>query len=395
MATTKKLSMATAGAAFISLGRVSTTILLFMAPLASRSQAASFTATTGYGFNTNTDTASGLGASASSSFNAGNASASAYANSDIELGVFASSEGSGLVEPVVSNAGYSLNYSIVNNPNQISLPLTFNFVLTGNINASSQDVPYGTAGASFLYTIASSRPPSNPDGFTSGQVSLLSAGGQIFPSSNGFIGESSIRAVVTPELGLDIREAFGLEDEDLPRILEEFEPSFPLGSFEQAEFELRLSEKEANLLSLLTTFGSIPVRGTPIEIGFDSEFFFDTPIPVQAEVREGGFINTSLFASSSSSANASAVTDYSNSLSLESITVPADFDAVDISSLSVAFDSGLTIPVTREGVLGPEPIPGAEPQPVPEPSAMLGSLVASAFGAYSLLKRKLKKKFWQ
>lgn len=103
--------------------------------------------------------------------------------------------------------------------------------------------------------------------------------------------------------------------------------------------------------------------------------------------------------------DANATSDYSATLSLESITVPADFNAVDISGLSVVFDSGLTIPVTREGVLEPEPIPGTEPtpgiepiqkhapEPIPEPSSVLGTLIVSAFSAYSLLKRKLKKQY--
>ena len=91
--------------------------------------------------------------------------------------------------------------------------------------------------------------------------------------------------------------------------------------------------------------------------------------------------------------DANATSDYSATLSLESITVPADFNAVDISGLSVVFDSGLTIPVTREGVLEPEPIQKHAPEPIPEPSSVLGTLIVSAFSAYSLLKRKLKKQY--
>lgn len=132
-----------------------------------------------------------------------------------------------------------------------------------------------------------------------------------------------------------------------------------------------------------TASGFLP--GIPLGIntlGIDTTFNLNIPVLTQTETT--GFLTSSLVSSASStqSNGANATSDFSNGLSLTSITVPADFNSVNLDNLFVVFDSGRTIKVTSDGNGNTS---------VPEPSSTLGLLAAlSAFVTRSVLKRKEK-----
>ena len=79
-----------------------------------------------------------------------------------------------------------------------------------------------------------------------------------------------------------------------------------------------------------------------------------------------GSIGFSLSSSAVASGEGFADSDFADSVVLESISVPADFNQVDVSALRVVFDSGLTLGVTQAVV--------------PEPSSLTLAGVAGVLG---------------
>jgi hypothetical protein len=95
--------------------------------------------------------------------------------------------------------------------------------------------------------------------------------------------------------------------------------------------------------------GSNPYFGNVVEI--------HSTIQLADQVTTLGYFSVALssVASSSPIGSTFARSGFIDTAYLESITVPADFNTVDISGLSIVFDSGLTMPVTRAVAAVPEP----------------------------------------
>ncbi len=388
MLCTKELSMASIRTAFIAIGTVGTTIWLCAFSLASQSQAATFSALAnviGDGQEEERTTEADSLVSTSSAGFIGKAEARASAASDLSLTTFASSEKFGVSAIAQGVAFIVSNYTITGGPD-ISYPLSFNSKLTGSLKASTAPrTPPSIASALF----SSSTSVGEIDTFrvagltSQAGIPIINTSGTFSESDSR---ESGLRAEVTPTLSIGA-EILQLGDEDLQFLSDglglQLEREIPFRGFRE-----RVSVLEGLIESQLFNVG-LPTKGilpgVEAEIGFDADFIFDTSFsqPVLTDLRGGVFSHSLNSTASASVSDASATSDYSATLSLESITVPVDFDAVDISGLSVVFDTGLTIPVTREGVSVPEPIP--------EPSSVLGTLIVGAFGAYFLLKRKLQK----
>ncbi len=120
------------------------------------------------------------------------------------------------------------------------------------------------------------------------------------------------------------------------------------------------------------------------DIGFNTDFFFDSKVKLTREVQSNGLLVGALTTvASSSRLNASASSKFDATLKLTSITVPQTFNAIDINTLKVLFDSGSSFDVTREladgsfgGDNNSENSGGGNVEAVPEPASLMGILLA-------------------
>ena len=314
----------------------------------------------------NLDEDRGLNPFASASASGGGGSASSTAGANLSLSASASSASAGLTRIASAGAGFGFTYQILGNPDQVSIPISFNFGFDGSVSAQSTDTPGSAANAIVSYSLI--------DGDQQlGGSSLLSSGfGQPTAAfTTGGFGEGTFGARLTPEITL---EALNLKNEKLSEDeVERLELNLtvPIDSV-VAEVPLLAGA----IVNAIQTIG-IPGLNIPagrfgdadVNIGFDTEFFFDTQLSFSKTVESGGLILGTLGATASSSEiEASAEADFGSTLELESITVPQTFDLVDADGLQVLFESGFLMDVTREGgSLEPDPNPDPDPNPEPNP----------------------------
>jgi len=298
------------------------------------------------GLDTQTSTQPGGGAA--SSFSNG----SAFSGSNISLGVSASSTNFFLTVPNGGVASLSTVFSVQGNPSSVQLPLSFNFRLNGGLSGDTEPKNLGSVANAVYSSRVTATGFGIPGGTTSGSASLTCSAGGCLPLIGGDLGASTPRVRVTPVLKVE-QNVFELSEEDLGAL--------SIGATLETtldEYATNVSVLEGTILNQIGSIG-LPTRGilpgTDAEIGFNVDFGIDTHVNIPIHVTGGGLLNISIAAQASSSPlQASASADFASTFLLESITVPSDFRLVDINNLRVAFDSGLTVPVTSA-----VPLPGS------------------------------------
>jgi hypothetical protein len=336
-------------------------------------------------------TSSGINPSVQSFAQANNGEAFASATG-ISLKVKAESDGTGLSYPAVANAFFFNPYKLISNPNNIAVPLTFNFGLIGELNAYSTPGDLGSLGGSdFNYRVTIS---SDAISETKGSVQLQSQAGVPVFYRSGNLGNNKFGAIIKPALtiGLDSKKLSSQEIAALNISAQLLQiSSNDLGINPQNKLEERTSLLEGLIINALQLgIPSLVIPpGIKVKVGFDVTYAFDSDIQLTQTITNNGTLDVYLYGAASANLTASGSSNFSssfnnfgNALKLTSITVPQTFEDLDIENLQVAFDSGDIIQVTRNG--NPE-IPST---PVPEPSTYCGSGVALILGW--LIRRKYK-----
>lgn len=258
----------------------------------------------------------------------GGAAGLSTASTDINLGAVGVSAGQGLSYNAGGSAGYSWTYSVAGDPSNTPIPLTFNFSLSGILVAFSG--PDGTSSANVQFDVQTATQ------HVSAEAALTSHDGEESEITTGKFEDTgiSLHSPLDPQYTLKVFDApISIEDTSvgvhaLVATLTTGATSSP-GAFAESAYA---------------------ATGTP---GSDSFFTLDSfSGPGGSTVFPPGF---------------------SGNVILSSVTVPASFNAIDVSALSVHFDSGMSMPVTV-----------AAPNAVPEPSAGVlacaAALLLSVYG---------------
>lgn len=339
----------------------------------------------------NTQRATGLNPFAQSSASGGGGSASASSGSTLRLGASAESKNVGLSNPSQGSAGFGISYRLLGNSGNLSIPLTFNFSLDGSLNVETAPEAGSVAVASIRYSLID-------NSSSSGGSSILSSqrGIPLFSISNGNFGDSSrFGARVKPTISLaalNIRDV-ELTDSDIKDL--KLDKDIPL-DFLQQETSLIAGTIATAIQAIGIPRLNVPAGrfgSADFDLGFDTSFFFDSKIKLTREVQSNGLlVGTLTTGASSSQLNASANSKFDATLKLTSITVPQTFNAIDINTLKVLFDSGSSLDVTREfddGSLDGDNISeigednnsensgGGNIEAVPEPASLMGILLAT------------------
>ncbi len=372
-------------------------VLRFFAPFA-RADAATVVKSFSYInlFDSKSDAASGINPIASTSVQSSNASASGIVTAT-SLKMKAESQGAGLPITVSSFGKFENSYEIIGNGSNASIPLNFNFSLTGKINLSSEPPTkslFSLSGGHVSYHTWNYDFSQGNHYETTGGLDIQSQAGAIVRynewGSWATLGKSDGYAEVTPKVsvGADFQklgpEAVKALDDSIRKLT--FGPGnglldtlrIPQVEYSLDSFKRRVSIYEGTVINLAQNlFPSIGLPGgISLDFGYDVNFIFDSQLSLAQALSKNGQLDIFLFVEAYASPSASAVVDYGNTLKLTSITVPYDFDAIDIADLKVAFGSGDIIPVTREASAASVPTP-----------AMLPGLVA--LGINILRRRKL------
>ncbi len=310
----------------------------------------------------NPDSASGIAPSATSqadfkdSFGAiGTAFAKATGTT---LRATTTSEGVGFVNGSFASSGLRNSYTILGNPNNVGLPLTFNFDLTGKI---SQETPgFSAAISSFSYDITNYGDSVSQIG---GGVTLTTQAGAVVFFSENNVGVNPkdplgdrLRVTLTPTV------TFLSKNLDLKKFLPEElkQLGIPADILGISSKELVKAKEKGNAIEpfdyrkgyIAAALNKVPAfKGLPV--GLDIEYVFDSRISTTQTVTRGGELDAFLQAQADANRDgingrAKAETDFGNTLKLASITVPQDFNAVDVGGLKVSFDSGDIFSVTQE-----------------------------------------------
>ena len=294
------------------------------------------------------------------------------ANSKIQLGAYSTSSNIGLSNHATASGYFFSDFRVVNGPNSISNPLTFNFDVHGSLSARTtfNDI-YGVSIASMYFRVETSH------GHTGGAYHLLCEDGFLTPR---YIGQAltggvdlQMQAFLSAEPNLP--GEFALGNAGINAALDAVGYSgrrISLTSYNPNDVELFDSYALAiGAWAANQAFTFLPTGVAP-KVTFEATYTFDGGTSVTADVAKNDYLLVRLLTDSVASSDAEASALYENSLDISMITVPYDYP-YDISTMLVVFDSGITIPVTRAAV--------------PEPSSIL---FVGLFVAVVLLRRQQK-----
>jgi hypothetical protein len=342
----------------------------------------------------NSQTSEGINPIAISSASGGGGNAIASSGPEFVLRAQSESENSSFIAGASATAGFSSFYNLNGVPNDVLVPLTFNFDLQGSINLSvDQSFLASSAVGNFRYQIIDST--SN----IGGAVSIGWQSRQLpIVLESGSFGEGRVGARITPVINIQGTTTVNgerLRAEDfqnlgetleerilLQRIGDSLSKDIPLSDLSQTFGFL-----DGALVSALLTVG-LPrlgisrgdLIGADIDLGFETDVIFDTRLKLTREVRGGGFIIANLVTGAASSPFSSkANVNFGSTLRLAGITVPDSFNDFDVSNLSVAFDSGQVVSVNRE----------SDSVPIPTP-ALLPGLIGFGLGILKKQKQQLR-----
>jgi hypothetical protein len=351
-------------------------------------------------FDSKNDIASGINPTASTFVQSSNASASGIVTAT-SLKMKAESQGAGLPISVSSFGKLENSYEIIGNGSNVSIPLSFNFSLTGKMKLSSAPAmespfsPFSLSTGAIDYHIWNWDFSQGNYYETTGGLTIQSQFGTIIRydergSWKTLLENNNSYVEVTPNPSVDT-DFEKLNPETVKSLSDEIKKwtsdprnglsdtlRIPGSEFSSDSFKVKTGIYEGTIISLARNLS--PSIGLPggisLSFGYDADFIFESNLSLSQALSKNGRLDIFLDVQASASPSASSVVDYGNTLKLTSITVPYDFDAINIADLKVAFESGDIIPVTRE----------ARAASVPTP-AMLPGLVA--LGINVLRRRKL------
>jgi hypothetical protein len=364
-------------------------VSLFLLPISTNASTIQSTAYVNLNTPVDYKKSSDINSVVSSYADAGNASAFASATGTT-LKAYAKSNGIGLSFISDGNSAFHDDYTIRGNKNNISIPLSFNFSLSGNIDLQTGTGP--TGGFSVASGLANFRLfNDSPGSLTKELIQITSQAGQIvYFNQTGNLGDSSLYATITPNILFGTNLLEKIPDSILEKV-----------GFNTGDLKISAAGIKANgiqnktdlftvrILALIASVG-IPelsiAKGAKIGIGYDINYIFKSNFSLLQTINSSngshfidGFLDTIASSSTSPPAPpASATVDYSHTFELDSITVPQSFDLSSLPNLQVVFDSGQTINVTQ----------ASDPTAVPEPFTIMGTFVGGT--AALRMRKKLK-----
>jgi hypothetical protein len=262
--------------------------------------------------------------------------AEARADTILELGTHAFSKNFSLSYPSIALAYFGWRFDLLGNPVDESIPLTISLGFEGSLSASSSPgVGLSVANSRMSYELYT------PGGH--GSANLQSINGiPTWSSSGAFSSHQGIKASVTSKIYL----APDFSGELLPEDFDYLSIDLDLETFE-TDYALAAGII-VNALELfgLPRLGILP--GVKAGIAFDINYLFNSKVRITTGVRnEGSFLLNIQSSASTTAIGAESQSSFLNTVRIESITVPYDFDLFDPSNLLVVFDSGLSVEVTR------------------------------------------------
>jgi hypothetical protein len=306
--------------------------------------------------------ASGQGASASASSGPGYLKTQASANN----------------APAVWNpqagASASERYSILGNLNNELLPLNFNFEFSGSISASSNPVPsrltsnigYAAITLGLTSTTSSPRTVSR----YRGQASINVVNGIPEYKSSGVFKEGIRSVVIEPSLEFNINIFAYLNDGNvIDRLLTdelirelgielEFNRAIESSDFSGAKLAIvNAINLVPNAIQILFPGSRIAESLGFINLNIDVNYIFRDTVSLPVETSDSGSISTSLLSSVRTVSDAFAISDFSQSLILSSVTISPGYSFNNLDNPRVVFDSGVIFPIIYgEEYTFPDPI---------------------------------------
>lgn len=283
--------------------------------------------------------------------------------------------------PAVNHGGAiakwkNTNSRLIGN-NNVTVPITLNFELTGGINLSTSpgaqcfnSIAQGVM--SYYVIVINNGILFEKNGFTSIQHNN---GFQSFYTSNGFESMDGF-VTVTPKISVendviriveDIEEIHNLyqdlteaeQNSDSLNISESFWDLLRDGT-DLLSWELNsdtLSTYEGNFINVINYIGYASSIGLPagsaLNIGFDVMFNYDFVTPVEL-MTDGDDVTIDIQILVNSETipicSPSSQCDFSNTFKLESVTIPSNFqnENINLDSLKFELVEGVEIPVTQE-----------------------------------------------
>jgi Ca2+-binding RTX toxin-like protein len=272
--------------------------------------------------------------SASASLSDGGSSANASANASGQVRASSSSSGQPTITNATASAFFNSDYRIAGASGGVP-SIQFNFQLSGSLNANSDDTPLGFGGASVAFSAVHLSYGLNSSSLISNSSASLSVlkGVPLFTQKGFESASAGVKTIVTPRLTVSGQAKVQVTSEDvvslgldvkLEGIPQEYD--FPLLASTLANAVNRIGLPRLNI-----------APGVSAGISFDVQNIFKTTIPFQVTPTGGGRISYSLATTSSALKDGSGTANYSNTLVLESVTVPKGFNP---TGLKIVFDSG-------------------------------------------------------
>jgi len=274
--------------------------------------------------------------------------AKASVSPDGKIKIYASSQDAIPLYNAVAQASFVSAYTI--NGADGGLPVSFNFNLTGSLEANS-DFGSSQLGQASIFLTATHNSFSQSNGFSSSSTTAganlsVISGIPIFSSTGSFASSPSIKTQITPEINIEAKRKFKLTELDAIDLQLDLKFS---GSPDNYDFPI-LSGVIANAINRFGLPRLNLAPGINADISFDVDYIFDSSLSFQPTLTESGSIGIGASATSSTLPGGSnyGTADYQNTFTLTSITVPKSYSLLDTTAFSITFDSGVKKQIFRQ-----------------------------------------------
>ena len=181
----------------------------------------------------------------------------------------------------------------------------------------------------------------------SGAVSLRAMG--IFEDFDPSENQDVLKVRIVPTVTLEIGTTLELTEDDLLGLAPELGFDF---SFEGPASDYNFPELAVAIANAINLLG-IPrleiLPGVELGVNFEITYLFDAPIRIETTSPNDGEVFLGLTTGASAlGTEYLAIADYSNSVTLKAVTVPEDFNELDLGMLRVALGTGTEVRVFQE-----------------------------------------------